>query len=222
MSRTYEVNLEIAGPVAIWTRGDTGDSPASYPVPTYSAVKGIFESVLFNQVVEVVPTKAEICSPLVYYAYHTNYGGPLRKSGVIDGGGSYQLLATVLMNPCYRLYATLSPNRYQPEDVSSITRSWEQRTTNPLHAFQEIFNRRLKRGQCFSIPFLGWKEFTPDYVGVFREGTCVQNDVNLNIPSMVRQVFPHGLSSDLDYVYDQDVRIVNGVLVYPERSSSHA
>lgn len=222
MSRTYEINLEISGPVAMWTRGDTGDSPVSYPVPTYSAVKGIFESVLFNQVVEVVPTKAEICSPLVYYAYHTNYGGPLRKPGVMEGGGSYQLLATVLMNPCYRLFATLNPNRYQPEDVSSITRSWEQRTTNPLHAFQEIFNRRLKRGQCFSIPFLGWKEFTPDYVGIFREGTCVQNDINLHIPSMVRQVFPHGLSSDLDYVYDQDVRIVNGVLAYPERSSSHA
>ena len=40
--------MEIAGNTAIWTRPDSGDSPVSYPAPTYSAVKGIFESVLWG------------------------------------------------------------------------------------------------------------------------------------------------------------------------------
>jgi CRISPR-associated protein Cas5d len=30
----------------MWTRPDTGSSPVSYVAPTFSAVKGIFESVL--------------------------------------------------------------------------------------------------------------------------------------------------------------------------------
>jgi len=42
--KNYEVMLEISGPTAMWTRPDTGDAPVSYPAPTYSAVKGIFES----------------------------------------------------------------------------------------------------------------------------------------------------------------------------------
>ena len=48
----YPVQMEIAGATAMWTRPDTGDSPVSYPAPTYSAVKGLFESILrkVNQV----------------------------------------------------------------------------------------------------------------------------------------------------------------------------
>lgn len=218
----YEICLEISGPTAMWTRADSGDCPVSYPAPTYSAVKGIIEAILFNQAVEVIPRKVEICAPIVYHAYNTNYGGPLRKPGVIKDGGSYQLLATVLINPCYRFYATLEPSRCATQNLSSVTSAWKKRTTNPLHAFQDIFTRRLKRGQCFSTPFLGWKEFTPDYVGEFQHNTHVQKEINLKIPSMLRQVFPHGLVSDLEYVYDQDVEVRKGVLVYPERNDSHA
>jgi len=72
----------------MWTRPDSGDCPVSYPVPTYSAVKGIFEAILFNQAVEVVPTRIEVCTPVVYHTYNTNYGSPLRKKDQIN------------LNPC--------------------------------------------------------------------------------------------------------------------------
>ena len=104
--KPYEIRLEIAGPTAMWTRPDTGDCPVSYPAPTYSAVKGIFESVLWGPAVEVVPYKVEICRPLNFHSYATNYNGPLRKSGT---EGAYQFLATVLINVCYRLYAYVYP-----------------------------------------------------------------------------------------------------------------
>ena len=44
--KPYPIQLEISGPTALWTRPDTGSSPVSYVAPTFSAVKGIFESVL--------------------------------------------------------------------------------------------------------------------------------------------------------------------------------
>ena len=77
--KTYEITLEIAGSTAMWTRPDTGDCPVSYPAPTYSAVKGIFESVLWGPAVDIVPFKTEICKPLHFHGYATNYNGPLRK-----------------------------------------------------------------------------------------------------------------------------------------------
>ena len=43
--KAYPIQLEISGPTAMWTRPDTGSSPVSYVAPTFSAVKGIFESV---------------------------------------------------------------------------------------------------------------------------------------------------------------------------------
>ncbi len=212
----YEVCLEISGASAMWTRPDSGDCPVSYPAPTYSAVKGIIEAILFNQAVEVVPRKVEICAPIVYHTYNTNYGGPLRKSGQFNEGSSYQLLASVLVNPCYRLHAIVRHNAITNGGTSEKTRAWLKRTTSPSHAYQEIFNRRLRRGQSHYVPCLGWKEFTPDYVGAFRPDTCVCVDVNMTLPSMLRQVFPNGLNSEVQFVYDQEVKITDGVLEYSE------
>lgn len=210
----YEVRLEISGPTAMWTRPDSGDCPVSYPAPTHSAVKGIFEAILFNQAVEVTPRRVEICAPVVYHTYNTNYGGPLRKSDQMNKGTSYQLLASVLTNPCYRLYAIVQPTLRANGKLSQRTAEWLRRTTSPAHAYQEIFNRRLKRGQSHYIPCLGWKEFTPDYVGPFRPETTVCADINLTLSSMLRQVFPDGINSGVRYVYDQHVKIAHGVLEY--------
>lgn len=214
MKKNYLIQLEISGPSAIWTRPDSGDCPVSYPAPTFSAVKGIFESILWIQALEVVPTKVEICSPIVYHGYNTNYGGPLRKSAVVKTGGSYQLLVSVLVNPCYRLYAEVKKNDHTNGQLTIRTQKWKQKTTCPEHAYKDMFNRRLIRGQSFSIPFLGWKEFAPNYVGPFRKKTQITEDISLRIPSMLRQVFPDGTHSKVRYVYDQDIEIKQGILTY--------
>ena len=105
--KPYPIACEISGPTAMWARPDTGDAPVSYPAPSFAAVKGIFESIVWLKSAEVVPTRVEICAPLVFHTYSTNYGGPLRKSDSRKTGSSYQLLATVLINVCYRVYGVV-------------------------------------------------------------------------------------------------------------------
>lgn len=223
MTGAYEVHLEISGPTAMWARPDTGDCPVSYPAPTYSATKGIFESILWGPAVQIVPTKVEICAPVQYHNYQTNYGGPLRKSGVIKGGGSFQLLATVLTDVSYRLYAKVVPiNKTMKKRIPNSAMQWDEKTTSPGHAYKDIFNRRIKRGQCFTIPFLGWKEFAPSYWGELKETTRIQSDVNLVIPSMLREVFSDGYLSKCSFTFDQDIVITHGVLEYPTKGGQHA
>jgi len=222
-SQSHEIKMEISGNTAMWTRPDTGDCPVSYPAPTYSAVKGIFESILWGPAVQVIPTKIEICAPIQYHNYQTNYGGPLRKARVIAEGGGYQLLATVLIDVCYRLYAEVS-------SISSTTKchipekalQWDRKTTFPGHAYRDIFDRRLKRGQCFTIPFLGWKEFGLSYFGEFRENTKVQTDITMVIPSMLREVFSTGYASKCAFTYYQNVKIAAGVMEYPRHGGLYA
>ena len=136
----YPVQMEIAGPTALFTRPDTGDSPVSYPAPTYSAVKAIFESVLWGPAVEIVPQKVEICTPIQWHSYATNYGGPKRKGDSITKGNNYQLYATVLIDVCYRLYAIARPDRNK-ERFPKKAKDWDSRTTAPGHAYQEMFQR---------------------------------------------------------------------------------
>ena len=45
--KLYPIAGELSGPTAMWTRPDTGDAPVSYPAPSYEAVEGIFESIVW-------------------------------------------------------------------------------------------------------------------------------------------------------------------------------
>ncbi len=216
--KTYPVEMEIAGNTAMWTRPDCGDSPCSYPAPTYSSVRGLFESILWGPAVLIIPRKVELCSVPQYHSYVTNYGGPLRKSDSIKKGNNYQLYATVLTDVCYRLYADviLNPDKAK---FPQKAQQWDRKTTAPGHAYQEMFCRRLKRGQSYATLSLGWSEFTPSYFGSFRGTTQVCTDLpDIHIPSMLRGVFQQGYRSQYEVVYDTDLCIHQGVLEYPVKS----
>ena len=129
--KAYQVKLEIAGPTAMWTRPDTGDCPVSYPAPTYSAVAGIFKAICWGPAIDIIPFKAEICRPLHYEQYMTNYCGPLREN--IDDN-SFQFMATVLTDVCYRLYAYVYPARNK-DTLPDSAKMWDSKTSSPGHAY---------------------------------------------------------------------------------------
>ena len=202
--KPYEVQFEIAGPAAMFTRPDTGATPVSYPAPTFSAAKGMFESIVRLKSATIKPTKVEICAPIRYHRYTTNYGGPLRKGNQLSKGSSYQLFATVLQDVCYRVYGVVMELEKAPLD----------RTTNHLHYLQDKFVKRLRNGRWYHVPCLGWNEFTPSYVGPFRNDTKVEESVEQVIPSMLFSVFSGpGVYSP---TFKQEVWIRKGVLEYVE------
>ena len=202
MEKIYKVSMEIAGPAAMFTRPDTGAAPVSYPVPTFSAAKGIFDSIARWKSACIKPVKVEICTPLKFHKYTTNYGGPLRKSNQISKGSSYQLPATILVDVCYRLYGTVEETATSPNG------------NNHCHALQDFFNRRLEKGKLYYTPCLGWKEFVPSYVGRFRDETKIESDINLMIPSMLYRVFDKLSDGKIQPEFRNDVRIEKGELRY--------
>ncbi len=202
MQSKYAVALEIAGPAAMFTRPDTGGSFVSYPAPTYSAAKGIFESIARLKSAYIRPIRVEVCRPIRYHRYATNYRGPLRKGNQLQKDASYQLIAVILADVCYRLHGVVE--EVSPSPVA----------TNHLHALQEMFERRLRNGQCFTVPCLGWKEFTPSYVGPFRESTVVEEGIGLDVPSMLHSVFDKAVNGSWGPRYVQNARIERGVLDY--------
>lgn len=211
--KSYSVEFEIAGPTAMWTRPDTGDAPVSYVAPTFSAAKGIFESICWLKSAIVIPRKVEICSTPVWHTYTTNYGGPLRSSSSVKGGNSFQLLATVLVNVRYKFYG----EAVSTEDCvgeSKESRRYRESKINGAHAYQEMFKRRIARGQWHSIPCLGWKEFVPDYVGPCLQSSHVEESINTVIPSMLHETFSQTRYGSYGPSFRQNVEIKMGVLNY--------
>ncbi|OHD17302.1 MAG: hypothetical protein A2Y38_25345 [Spirochaetes bacterium GWB1_59_5] len=213
----YDVAFEVAGPLAMFSRPDTGGTPTSYPAPTWSAAKALFESIAFfaDGAAWICPTKVGICRRIgepggrvSVQRYTTNYGGPLRKAdlfnkGPIAGGSSMQLFATVLHSVCYRLHGV-------------IVGAQNGRQNNPRHHLQDLFYRRLRRGQCFRTPCHGWSEFTCSYWGPFRDAmTEVDDALTREIPSMLLHVWSDPENGQYAPVFCQSIRIEAGVLEYP-------
>ena len=204
MPVTYCVAMEIAGPAAIFTRPDSGASFVSYPAPTYSAVKGMFECVARWKSAYIQPARVEICNPIQFQSYATNYGGPLRHPKQVAKKSSYQLFATILIDVCYKVYGEVAALSQAPGG------------NNHLHALQALFERRLKQGRLYRTPCLGWSEFVPSYFGPLRESTKPVQDLELVVPSMLHRVFDHDSDGRYAPTFRQDVQIRQGVLSFAE------
>jgi CRISPR-associated protein Cas5d len=192
----YNISMEIAGPFAMWSRPDTGASPTSYPIPSWSAAKGIFESIAFfnDGKAWIRPTHVEICKTkgshggeVNFQKYTNNYRGPLKEKKKIN----FQFSSLILSDVCYRLHAV----------VENGSGQHLKHGDNPSHALQEIFKRRLKKGQCHKTPALGWNEFVPSYWGPLRNSemdeniqTEVDTEINLDLVSVLNQVFDKAVS----------------------------
>lgn len=206
MNKPYEVNFEVAGPAAMFTRPDTGSTPISYPVPTYSAAKAMFEATARIKSAFIRPTQVEICEPVRYERYVTNYGGPLRKPNTKN----YQLTATILVDVCYRIYG-----------VVEATGTWNG-PNNHLHTLKAIFERRLAKGQSFYTPCLGWKEFVPSYFGPLRDDTRPREDINVIIPSLLHSMWDQPTSGKLRPTFRQNVKVKAGIMPYGQGKSADA
>lgn len=209
MSEPYVVQMEIAGPLAMFTRPDTGGTPTSYPVPTWSACKGIFEAIAFfaQGNAWINPTRVEVCrrddqipGEVRWQRYTTNYRGPLRKSNVIRAGSSHQLFATALADVCFRIYG---------EVEGEVPRNGR----NPRHHLKDLFDRRLKQGRCWRTPALGWKEFTASYWGPFRDEYVVDEALDLDVPSMLYSMWD-GPGGAYAPTFRQNVQVRKGVLSF--------
>lgn len=213
--KVYPIQIEVAGPLALFSRPDTGGAPTSFPVPTWSAAKGIFESIamLRSGSAWICPTQVEVCryksdlrrGAVHYQRYAFNYGGPLRKDDQVSKGNALQVFSTVLSEVCFRLHAEIrgDKNRSRHNGI------------NPCHQLQEMFNRRLMVGQCHRTPSLGLSEFTATYWGPFREEiTEVDKILKLRIPSLLISPFSIPINGVFAPKFQSNAQIKEGRLVY--------
>ncbi|MDP8568750.1 CRISPR-associated protein Cas5 [Methylophilus aquaticus] len=208
----YQICLEISGDFAMWARPDTGSTPTSYPIPTWSAAKGIFESIAFlkdgrawinPKRVEICRRVGNSCEQIGYQKYTNNYRGPLQN----NDAGAFQFSTIILSDVCYRLYA----------DIENGSGVHLKHGDNPSHQLQAMFERRLAKGQCYKTPCLGWNEFVASYWGPLREGVTEKNDeIHLDLVSVLNQVFDKAIAGAYQPRYQRgsEAKIIKGEFVY--------
>jgi CRISPR-associated protein Cas5d len=230
VDKLYPIAMEVSGHTAMFATPQSGSEQSTYPAPTPTAIKGMFESILFLRHAEVVPVMVHICNPIRYAEDGFNYhAGPDRKRDLINKGCSLRYQVSFLSDVRYQLFAVVRDATLETASHVSQSSSPYYGKVNHAHSYQEQFNRKLKRGQCRYIPCLGKSMCM---VSSFEPLTDTQpcKSINLNVGTMLKRIFPRPFSAppmqdgEIDFAACEklfNLKIENGVLVFEPKLIGH-
>ncbi len=154
------IQVEVWGDYACFTRPEMKTERVSYDVMTPSAARGLLESIYWHPGLRWVIDRIHVCAPIRF----TN----IRRNEVKDTI-SARRVKTVMERGSGELYLA-APESIQQRaamvlrDVHYVTDAHFDMTRNAALSdnpgkFQDIIKRRLERGQCYSMPYFGTREF---------------------------------------------------------------
>lgn len=204
------IRLKVTGDYACFTRPDLKVERMSYPCMTPSAARGILEAILWKKEFQWFIKKIIVLNPIKFASIKRNEiskrqnpkGEPIEITE-----NRVQRNSIVLKDVAYIIEACV----YVDEALINNTKNSDNPIT--VKKYRTMFERRVKKGQCWHQPCLGTREFAADF------SIPDENDVPLNVTYPIGSMF-------YDMFYDAkgravpeffyDVAIVNGVLECPE------
>lgn len=170
--------LKVWGDFACFTRPEMKVERVSYDVITPSASRAIFEAILWKPEIRWTVTKIEVLKPIKWISVRRNEVGKVASADNTNEHGDrgiyieehrQQRASLFLRDVAYRLHAQFEVvngskhlHRY-PELRDRFPP--EQEESQPEHPakYLAMFQRRAKKGQCFSQPYLGCREFSAHF-----------------------------------------------------------
>ena len=221
-----EFCLEVWGPMACFTRPELKVERVSYDVITPSAARAIFEAVFWKPAIRWQVTKIEVLNPVKWTSVRRNeVGAVASKNPIFIEDKRQQKNSLLLKDVRYRIWAKLEfiPQWKRKETKNAQIDAEEsdmlRKDENPAK-YNAMFERRASKGQCFSQPYLGTREFSASF--------------RLVNPEKERLDAPVSESRDLGIMlYDMDfesnlknppamfyrARMENGVIIVPPKDS---
>ena len=154
---------EFWGPTALFTRPEMKTERVSYDVPTASAARGMIESVYFHPGLRWKIDRIWVCAPIQFINVRRNEVSSkiLASSVMTEANGGKPGRIVTAQDIQQRASMMLRDVRYVIEAHFEMTDKASP-SDNP-GKFQDIVKRRLKKGACYSTPYLGCRECTAHF-----------------------------------------------------------
>lgn len=160
-----EFCLEVWGDLACFTRPEFKVERVSYDVITPSAARNIFQAIFWKPAIRWEVTKIEVLKPIRWTSVRRNEVGAVSMKPIFIEEKRQQKNSMILRDVCYRLYAKLVfiplRDRKYGDSCNPIIDKEEQeqlrKDENP-GKYNAMFERRARKGQCFTQPYLGTRE----------------------------------------------------------------
>lgn len=210
-----EFCLEVWGDMACFTRPELKVERVSYDVITPSAARSIFEAIFWKPAIRWQVTKIEVLNPIKWTSIRRNeVGAVASKKPILIEEKRQQKNTLCLQNVHYRLWAKLV--FIPPRDRKNETRQGDA-NENPAK-YNEMFERRASKGQCFNQPYLGCREFA----AMFR----LVNDGEEMKPAIAEDRDLGIMLYDMDFTNPKDIQAMfyrpqmkQGVIIVPAKNS---
>jgi len=181
---SYGFAIEIRGDYACFSRPELKVERVSYEVMTPSAARGILEAVFWKPEIRYVIDEIAVCAPIkmenirrnevnskISYSSTDNAMKRLAENSLWlnASGDRAQRAAIVLRDVCYVVKAHFElTGKAEPvsEDISG--------------KYAAIIRRRLEKGQCFHMPYLGCREF-PAQISLAEDYEPIQESRSLGL-----------------------------------------
>lgn len=149
-SKQFQVRAR--GPIACFTRPEMKAERVSYEVMTPSAARGLLEAVLWKPAIRWRIHSITVLSRIEWISF--------RRNEVNDR-------ASPKVTEFFADERRAQRNTVALRDVDyAVTASFEMTErageSDSVKKFEEIFERRLQKGQCFQQPYFGCREFVAD------------------------------------------------------------
>lgn len=155
LQRSPTHRVRVRGPYACFTRPELKAERVSYEVMTPSAARGVIEAILWKPALRWVIERIHVLAPIRFGAVRRNeVNSKLSSKGNLSNyfaaEDRAQRNTILLIDVDYVIEAHFQiTERAGPDDN--------------LQKFEEMFTRRLSKGQAFHAPYLGCREFAADF-----------------------------------------------------------
>ncbi len=160
------IQVEVWGDYACFTRPEMKTERVSYDVMTPSAARGLLESIYWHPGLRWVIERIHVCSPIRFTNIRRNevkdvISARAVKSVMEKGKGIDELYLATTESIQQRAAMVLKDVHYVIDAHFDMTDKAAP-GDNP-GKFQDIIKRRLERGQCYSMPYFGTREFAAHF-----------------------------------------------------------
>ena len=213
------IQVEVWGDYACFTRPEMKTERVSYDVMTPSAARGLLESIYWHPGLRWVIECIHVCSPIRF----TN----IRRNEVKDVI-SARAVKSVMEKGIDELYLATTESIQQRaamvlKDVHYVIDAHFDMTDKAAPGdnpgkFQDIIKRRLERGQCYSMPYFGTREFAAHFARCTELPPCPEE--------LLGERDLGWMLWDMDYTDPQDIKpkffrakLVDGAMDVPPPES---
>ena len=154
------VKVKVWGDYALLTRPEMKVERCSYDVITPSAARGILEAVYWHPGMKWIIDKIYVQKPIQFTSVRRNeVKSKILASNVLQvyNGADRPLYISSKVDIVQRASLILKDVSYVIEAHFEMTKQANE-SDNP-GKFKDIIMRRLKRGECFHMPYFGCREF---------------------------------------------------------------